>query len=96
MRLLGLRFFLPYVANWGTPRLRRAFIQRVPLADVQTVCRMVDVMYATSVGIVESKKTALSKGDAAVVEQVGRGKDVMSILRMSYAVDARYEQLIGV
>ncbi|KAF7976161.1 hypothetical protein HWV62_7483 [Athelia sp. TMB] len=97
MRILGLRFFLPYVANWGTPRIRRAIIQRFPLADVQTVCRMVDVMYATSIGIVESKKAALSKGDAAVVEQVGRGKDVMMKANLAVSAKDRLpdDELIG-
>lgn len=40
-------------------------------------------MYSTSVSIIDGKRDALEKGDEAVVEQVGRGKDIMSILRMS-------------
>jgi hypothetical protein len=30
--------------------------------------------------VVESKKSALARGDAAVAEQIGEGKDLMSIL----------------
>ena len=51
--------------------------------DVQTSCQgwdIVDVIYHTSVEIFESKKKALADGDEALATQIGRGKDIMSIL----------------
>ena len=41
---------------------------------------IVDVMYNTSVEIFESKKKALAEGDEALATQIGKGKDIMSIL----------------
>lgn len=37
-------------------------------------------MHNTSVDIFESKKEALENGDKALSNQVGQGKDIMSIL----------------
>jgi hypothetical protein len=39
-------------------------------------------MDKTSVEIYEHKKLALQRGEEAVLQQIGRGKDIMSILRM--------------
>lgn len=44
--------------------------------------RVVDIMHARSVSIMEEKKRAIVSGDSALLEQIGEGKDVMSILRM--------------
>ncbi|KZP32059.1 cytochrome P450 [Athelia psychrophila] len=80
MRLNFFRMFLRYVAGWGTPGFRRYIVERIPMADLQKVVEMVDTMYDTSIGIFMSKKAALAKGDEAVIAQVGRGKDIMSVL----------------
>ena len=45
---------------------------------------IVDTIWNTSKDIVYSKRAALKKGEEAVVQQVGEGKDLMSILRMFY------------
>ena len=45
---------------------------------------MIDIMHLSSVNILKSKKTALQQGDKAVSAQVGRGKDIMSILHVSF------------
>ena len=39
-------------------------------------------MFNKSVQIINEKKAAIEKGDEAVLQQVGEGKDVMSILRV--------------
>ena len=39
-----------------------------------------DTMHRTSVEVFESKKRALAAGDQALKEQVGEGKDLMSVL----------------
>lgn len=45
---------------------------------------MVSIIENTSAEILQAKKEALEKGDEAVASQVGKGKDIMSILRMSW------------
>lgn len=37
-------------------------------------------MHTTSVDVYNQKKKALAAGDEAVVEQLGAGKDIMSVL----------------
>ena len=39
-----------------------------------------DVLHNTTVEIFEAKKKALEEGDEAVTQQIGQGKDFMSIL----------------
>lgn len=41
---------------------------------------LVDVMHKTSVGIIRSRTSALEEDKKAMNKQVGRGKDIMSIL----------------
>lgn len=75
------RRMTPYLVKLGPARLRGFLVRLIPSADVQKLCKIVDFMYETSVRIIEAKRAALEKGDEAVVQQVGRGKDIMSILR---------------
>lgn len=53
----------------------------VPIYALQRARKIVDIMHNTSVRIFNQKKEALRKGEDAVVQQVGRGKDIMSVLR---------------
>ena len=41
---------------------------------------LVDIMDHTSREILERKKEALQKGDAEVSQEVGEGKDIMSVM----------------
>ncbi|KAF7970683.1 hypothetical protein HWV62_23282 [Athelia sp. TMB] len=84
------RRMLPFLVKLGPPSLRRFFCQMIPSADVQKLREVVDIMWDTSVRIVDDKKAALEKGDEAVMEQVGRGKDIMSILRMTVIFPKRH------
>ena len=42
---------------------------------------IVDMMNKTSKEVIDNKKQALAKGDGEVLNQIGQGKDIMSILR---------------
>ena len=42
---------------------------------------IVDMMDKTSKEVIDNKKQALAKGDGEVLNQIGQGKDIMSILR---------------
>ena len=43
-----------------------------------------DTMAQRSIEIINEKKAALLKGDDSLVDQIGEGKDIMSICRASY------------
>ncbi|KAF8896617.1 cytochrome P450 [Infundibulicybe gibba] len=71
---------LPISSKIGPPKFRRAMINLIPLKPLHHVRDIVDVMSKTSVEILEGKKKALLAGDEALANQVGQGKDIMSIL----------------
>ena len=48
-----------------------------------------DAMHARSVRIINEKRAALAGGDEALKQQVGEGKDIMSVLRESFAPTGR-------
>lgn len=52
----------------------------MPLANMQKVRKIVEKMDGQTRQIYYEKKTALEKGDEAVAQQIGEGKDIMSIL----------------
>ena len=70
----------PFV-NLGPAWFRRAIVDMIPVKQVQRLKNVVDVMHKRSVEIVTEKKAALQRGDEVLTQQVGEGKDVMSILR---------------
>ena len=76
------RRLIPYVGNLGPPGLRRFLLKLLPISEIQKIRYMVDVMHQTSVEIFQTKTAALQRGDETILEQVGRGKDIMSILCM--------------
>lgn len=73
----------PYVTKIGTPDFRRKLLKLIPIGIIQKAREIVDILHGNSVHVLEAKKEALKQGDEAVVEQIGKGKDIMSILCMS-------------
>ncbi|KAK7466380.1 hypothetical protein VKT23_005103 [Stygiomarasmius scandens] len=73
-----------YLVRWGTkigtPRFRRFIMDNIPMQSLKEVKNMVDYMWSLSEEIYEGKKQALAAGDEVVIKQIGRGKDIMSIL----------------
>lgn len=55
-------------------------VEIMPIKKVQELRRVVDVLYGVSLEIFNAKKKALESGDDAFVDQVGKGKDIISIL----------------
>ncbi|KAI0791025.1 cytochrome P450 [Abortiporus biennis] len=74
------RMFIPFVGNLGPANFRRKVLDMYPNKSVQKMKDLVDTLYAQALQIVGSKKDALAKGDEAVKQQVGEGKDIMSTL----------------
>jgi hypothetical protein len=58
----------------------------MPSKVIHDIRDMIDYMWSLSEDIYENKKTALAKGDEAVRNQIGRGKDIISILSVSSPV----------
>ncbi|PPQ69083.1 hypothetical protein CVT26_003558 [Gymnopilus dilepis] len=74
------RALLPKLTKIGTRSFRRWVVEHLPSKHVQKVRGIVDTLHRTSVEIFESKKKAVEAGDAALEAQIGRGKDLISIL----------------
>lgn len=78
--LMLYRQFIHWVDNIGTASFRRKVVELLPEPMIRTLVRIVDVINRNSRDIYQKKKDALLQGDEAVNNQVGRGKDIMSIL----------------
>ena len=78
---LSTAYLLPPLSKIGSAKFRRFIVDLVPWKDVHDVRDIVDVLAKTSTDIFELKKKALAEGDEALAKQVGRGKDILSILR---------------
>ncbi|KAJ3743764.1 cytochrome P450 [Lentinula detonsa] len=71
---------LPYVSRIGTAGFRRFIIDILPWKDLHHLRDMIDYMHSIAEGIYQNKKRAFEMGDEAVAQQIGRGKDLISIL----------------
>ncbi|KAJ6519125.1 cytochrome P450 [Mycena sanguinolenta] len=71
---------LPFLLRTTPAAFRRWMINFVPMSDLHLARDLVDVMDNNSRQILAKKREAIAKGDAAVMEQVGQGKDIMSLL----------------
>lgn len=76
-----LRQFVPYVSSIGSPWFRRKLLEFWPSKDVQKLVDIVDIMHEQSVEVFNAKKEMLAEGEDAAIRQVGKGKDILSILR---------------
>ncbi|TEB29745.1 cytochrome P450 [Coprinellus micaceus] len=80
--MMTSRFYLlPFIHSLNLPpRFLRWLVDVVPWNNLHAIRDIVDVMHNTSVEIVESKKRAIKEGEESILRQVGKGKDIMSIL----------------
>ncbi|KAL0954819.1 hypothetical protein HGRIS_003764 [Hohenbuehelia grisea] len=74
------RNLLPWFTNLGPASFRRAVVNLIPWKKLHDLRDMSDYMQKVSVQILESKRRAIEQGDDVVLQQVGRGKDILSIL----------------
>ncbi|CCM00988.1 uncharacterized protein FIBRA_03036 [Fibroporia radiculosa] len=88
-----LRLIVPYLVRLGPAAFRRFALNLVPDSDVQRVKRVVDTMDSQSRMIFEKKKAALLQGEEAVLQQVGEGKDIISILMRANASTSEADRL---
>ncbi|KAJ3743770.1 cytochrome P450 [Lentinula detonsa] len=71
---------LPRVVWIGSPGFRRLIVNSLPWKDVHQIRDIVDYMWEVATEIYENKKRAFKMGDEAVAQQIGRGKDIISVL----------------
>ncbi|KAF8183371.1 cytochrome P450 [Pholiota molesta] len=90
---MAVAFLLLPLSKIGTASFRRFMVDITPWKDLHTLRDIVDVVYKTSMEIYESKKKALEDGDEALARQVGRGKDIMSILLRANMTASKEEGL---
>ncbi|TCD69776.1 cytochrome P450-dit2 [Steccherinum ochraceum] len=87
------RFFTHYAKYFGSPTFRRKLIDYLPIKRLHRVAEVVDQIYFMSKKIFDSKKAALAAGDEAVLEQVGEGKDILSVLMKANMVASEEDRL---
>ncbi|EIN13011.1 cytochrome P450 [Punctularia strigosozonata HHB-11173 SS5] len=75
-----VRGIVPWFTRLGIPSVLGRLLPFVPSRRVQRLRRVSEKLDEVCREIYGSKKAALLRGDEAVLEQVGRGKDIMSIL----------------
>ncbi|KJA27942.1 hypothetical protein HYPSUDRAFT_34176 [Hypholoma sublateritium FD-334 SS-4] len=73
-------FVLPRVCRIGPAFFRRWVVNAFPWKSLHDVRDIIDILNSTSIDIFESKKEALAEGDKGLENQIGQGKDIMSIL----------------
>jgi hypothetical protein len=81
-RLVVARLYLllPTLYMIGLPKLQRFMVRLLPWKSIREIVRHVYFIYNTSVDIVKSRKAALQGGKEVMDRQVGRGKDIISVL----------------
>ena len=80
--MIALLDFVPTFVKIGSPKFRRFIVDHLPFMNARKLRDIVDIMYETSLGIFKAKERALREGDEVVAQQIGRGKDIISILSM--------------
>lgn len=80
--MVAAQYYLPVFVKLGPPRFRRFIVDHLPFENTQRLRDVIDIVHETSVEILESKERALKEGDEAVMQQIGRGQDIISILSM--------------
>jgi len=85
-------YLVPVAVKIGTPRMRRWVVDALPWKNLHHVRDMSDYMWKISKEIYETKKKAIAEGDEALERQVGKGKDLMSILSKFSSITSGHQQ----
>ncbi|CCM06150.1 uncharacterized protein FIBRA_09623 [Fibroporia radiculosa] len=94
MQKLGIVWQLvPFISKLGPAHVRRAMLDMIPYKKAHKVKAIVDTMSQKSQGIFDVKATALRSGDEVLAQQVGEGKDIMSILMRANATTSDEDRL---
>ncbi|RPD74082.1 cytochrome P450 [Lentinus tigrinus ALCF2SS1-7] len=96
----GYLQFFTYIEAIVPASLRRTVAEWLLHGNFQKLRQMVDTMHDRSVQVFREKRAALERGDEGLKQQLGEGKDIMSILlraNLTANVEDRLpeDQLIG-
>ncbi|KAI5123118.1 hypothetical protein M0805_001474 [Coniferiporia weirii] len=95
-RLSFVREFSPWVVKFGPPQFRKRLLEFISFGAVKEMNTVSNTMENSSQSILRGKREAIEKGDEAVLAQVGKGKDIMSILLKANAeADLPEAELLG-
>ncbi|KAI0816956.1 cytochrome P450 [Trametes gibbosa] len=75
-----VRMLASRLCHVGPAWMRRMIVAVIPNARIQRLKGIVDTIHQRSVEIMEEKKSSIRQGDSGLIEQIGEGRDVMSIL----------------
>ena len=78
--LRHLRGLLPICVRLGPAWFRRMLLDLVPNEKVQRVKYVCDTLNAGCVALFKTKKAEMERADEELMQKVGEGKDVMSLL----------------
>ena len=82
---------MPFIHKLGPPAFRRKMIEFIPSPGLKRARDISDEIQFHSRHIYETKKRAMREGDAAVTQQIGEGRDIMS--KLSTYEEAQYDSL---
>jgi len=88
---------MPVVQNWGTPGIRRFLARCAQYAASKNLKNFINIVHLindASQEIYLMKKKAIQEGDA-MKDQVGEGKDAMSVLRTSSSMAVYFLSLFA-
>ncbi|KZP16698.1 cytochrome P450 [Athelia psychrophila] len=74
------RQILPFILGIGTKAFRRKLVDMTPSRRLHKLRDIVNTMHVTNTEVLEEKKAAFNRGDEKVLEQVGHGRDIVSVL----------------
>ncbi|KAL5482417.1 hypothetical protein ACEPAI_9011 [Sanghuangporus weigelae] len=81
--LAKLRFFLQFIPTLmkiGPPAFRRKIVDMLPSETVSTLALLINTTSEQAKRIFQEKREALRDGDKVVAENIGSGRDILSIL----------------
>ena len=74
------REIVPFLPYFGPAWFRRFLLQLMPIPSIQRLKTITDVMTKRTEDIYYAKKKAIESGDKELLNALGEGKDVMSVL----------------
>jgi hypothetical protein len=80
-KLGPLLSLLPVFAKIGTRPFRRRVVELIPSKAVQAVKDLIDIMDYYGHEVFQQRKAAFDSEEEILSEKVGRGKDIMTLLR---------------
>ena len=81
-KLGPLLALFPVVAKIGSAPFRRRVVELIPSMTVQAVQDLIDIMDYYGHEVLQKRKDSISSGQDILSEKVGKGKDIMTLLRV--------------